>query len=132
MKLSNCLTILAYRVILSFGVILTFAVVAFPSYATESSHIVIKGQPLDATNYKGFKLFRNWCARCHGTYGQGVAGSSNLVNNLKLMSKDDFYDIVENGKEGTMGNMPAWKDNAEIMENRDKIYTYLKTQLDSQ
>lgn len=125
MKLSNSLILLTNLVILTCGV------VAFPALADETSHIVIKGQQLDAADYKGFKLFRNWCVRCHGNSEQGST-RTHLANNLRLISKDDFYDIVENGKEGVMGNMPSWKDNAEIMENRDKIYTYLKTRLNMQ
>lgn len=127
MKLSSRLILLANIVILSFGV------VVFPAFADadDTSPIITKDKPVSATHYRGFKLFRNWCVRCHATYDQGIAGS-NLANNLRLMSQEDFDDIVENGKVGAMGNMPSWKNNPEIMENRDKIYAYLKSRLENQ
>ena len=108
---------------------LVFGLVSLPSYAEDVPYTVTNGNELDATSYKGFKLFRNWCARCHGTYGQGMVGP-NLADSLKLLSKDEFYNIVENGKVGTIGSMPAWKANAEVMGNSDQIYAYLKARSD--
>lgn len=90
---------------------------------------VVDGNKLDAHSYAGFKLYRNWCARCHGTYGQGMVGP-NLADSLKVISKEDFYNTVENGKTGTIGSMPAWKANVQVMENRDQLYAYLKARSD--
>jgi mono/diheme cytochrome c family protein len=104
---------------------LVVSLVSLPSYAEEGLYTVTNGNELDATSYRGFKLYRNWCARCHGTYGQGMVGP-NLADSLKSISKEEFYNFVENGKVGTIGSMPAWKANAEVMENSDKIYAYLK------
>ncbi len=97
--------------------------------AQEQMYTVTDGNKLDAASYSGFKLYRNWCARCHGTYGQGMVGP-NLADSLKVISKDQFFDVVENGKSGSIGSMPAWKSNAKVMEGRDKIYSYLKARSD--
>tara|TARA_R110002049_G_scaffold283442_2_gene463494 strand:- start:160 stop:567 length:408 start_codon:yes stop_codon:yes gene_type:complete len=123
MKINNKLIMLVSATTLVFGL------VSLPSYAEDVPYTVTNGNELDATSYKGFKLFRNWCARCHGTYGQGMVGP-NLADSLKLLSKDEFYNIVENGKVGTIGSMPAWKANAEVMGNSDQIYAYLKARSD--
>jgi|GEM_PF-595628 len=90
---------------------------------------VVDGNKLDASSYAGFKLFRNWCARCHGTYGQGMVGP-NLADSLKIISKEQFYDTVENGKSGRIGSMPSWKANVQVMENMDQLYAYLKARSD--
>jgi mono/diheme cytochrome c family protein len=95
----------------------------------ERLYSVVDGNKLDASSYAGFKLFRNWCARCHGTYGQGMVGP-NLAESLKFISKEQFYDTVKNGKSGRIGSMPSWNANVEVMENLDQLYAYLKARSD--
>ena len=109
--------------------ILVFSVITAPVYAAEQPYTVIDGNHLDANSYNGFKLFRNWCARCHGTYGQGMVGP-NLANSLKVINKKQFFAIVEKGKTGTIGNMPAWKRNVKVMDGREALYSYLKARSD--
>lgn len=123
MKLNNKLILLASAATLAFGV------VSLPAHAEEPLYTVTNGNEMDASSYKGFKLFRNWCARCHGTYGQGMVGP-NLADSLKLISQEEFNNTVENGKVGTIGSMPAWKANDEVMKHRDNIYAYLKARSD--
>jgi mono/diheme cytochrome c family protein len=114
--------------ILSAAFSLSLGLISFPSYA-DSPYIVTNGNELDASSYNGFKLYRNWCARCHGTYGQGMVGP-NLADSLKVIGKDQFFDTVAEGKTGSIGSMPAWKSNPEVMEGRDHIYAYLKARSD--
>ena len=123
MTLHNKLITFASAASLSFGMF------ALPSYADETRYTVTNGNELDAASYNGFKLYRNWCARCHGTYGQGMVGP-NLADSLKLISEEEYYNTVENGKTGTIGSMPAWKANVEVMENSKQIYAYLKARSD--
>ena len=95
----------------------------------DTIYSVIDGNKLDADSYAGFKLYRNWCARCHGTYGQGMVGP-NLADSLKYIDKEQFYDTVEKGKSGTIGSMPAWRKNVKVMAGRDKLYAYLMARSD--
>lgn len=97
--------------------------------AVEGLYSVVDGNKLDAHSYAGFKLFRNWCARCHGTYGQGMVGPD-LAESLTFISKEQFYDTVENGKSGRIGSMPSWNANPQVMENMDQLYAYLKARSD--
>jgi len=108
---------------------LSFAAISTTTYAEEQIYTVTDGNKLDATSYSGFKLYRNWCARCHGTYGQGMVGP-NLAESLNNISKNEFNKTVEDGKSGTIGSMPAWKANAKVMKGLDNIYAYLKARSD--
>jgi hypothetical protein len=54
----------------------------------------------------------------------------NLADSLKVIGKDQFFDTVAEGKTGSIGSMPAWKSNPEVMEGRDHIYAYLKARSD--
>lgn len=116
-------------IMLGSAVALSFSLISLQASAEETPYTVTNGTHLDADSYKGFKLFRNWCARCHGTYGQGMVGP-NLADSLKLISKDEFFATVENGKAGTIGMMPPWKANKKVMADREKIYSYLKARSD--
>ncbi|NQY26219.1 MAG: c-type cytochrome [Piscirickettsiaceae bacterium] len=108
---------------------IAFSTVSLPAHADEKPYTVTNDNHLDADSYKGFKLYRNWCARCHGTYGQGMVGPD-LAESLKFISKDDFFSTVGNGKSGTIGSMPAWKKNKKVMAGRDQMYAYLKARSD--
>ncbi|MDX1573348.1 MAG: cytochrome c [Methylophaga sp.] len=100
-----------------------------PASAEVQPYIVTNDNQLDAETYKGFQLYRNWCARCHGTYGQGLAGP-NLADSLNKMSYQAFLDIVAKGKMGQTGMMPAWQSNKQVMDGRKHIYRYLKARAD--
>ena len=116
-------------ILLASAATMVFGAISMPSYADEKPYVVTDGTHLDANSYKGFKLYRNWCARCHGTYGQGMVGP-NLADSLNIISKDEFMNTVENGKSGTIGSMPAWKANVKVMEGMDQLYAYLKARAD--
>jgi len=90
---------------------------------------VVDGNKLDANSYAGFKLYRNWCARCHGTYGQGMVGP-NLADSLKFITEKEFFTTVEKGKSGTIGSMPSWNKNVKVMAGRDQLYAYLMARSD--
>lgn len=96
---------------------------------SDGLYSVVDGNKLDANSYAGFKLYRNWCARCHGTYGQGMVGP-NLAESLQVITEKEFFDVVENGKSGTIGSMPAWRTNPKVIAGRDQLYAYLMARSD--
>lgn len=102
---------------------------AMPAQAEPQPYTVTHDNQLDSETYKGFKLYRNWCARCHGTYGQGLAGP-NLADSLNRITYEEFMNTVAEGKTGRIGMMPPWKSNPSVMKGRDNIYSYLKARAD--
>ena len=109
--------------------VLSMAAFSLPVYAEDNLYTVQDGKMLDAESYNGFKLYRNWCARCHGTYGQGMVGP-NLADSLTVLSKDEFVKTVTDGKSGSIGSMPAWKSNTKVIAGMDQLYAYLKARSD--
>ncbi|WP_438969774.1 c-type cytochrome [Methylophaga sp.] len=97
--------------------------------ASAELYQVVDGNKLDEFSYEGFKLYRNWCARCHGTYGQGMVGP-NLAESLNIISKEQFVEVVTHGKTGQIGSMPAWESNQGVMNGMDNLYAYLKARAD--
>jgi len=87
-----------------------------------------KGQ-VDFGTYNGYRRFNGECNRCHGFDGEGGFAPS-LVESLKVISYDDFVDIVVNGRVRGTAVMPPFGQNADIMEYLDDIYQYLRARAD--
>ncbi len=120
-------------IMLASAATLAFSAVSLPTYADDKPYTVTDGKYLDADTYKGFKLFRNWCARCHAKYGEGLNDGglgADLTESLKILTKEEFFATVENGKSGQIGSMPAWKANAKVMKDKELIYNYLLARSD--
>jgi mono/diheme cytochrome c family protein len=111
---------------------LMLMMMSLPSHA-EVGYTVTNGNTLDINSYQGFKVYRQWCARCHGTYGQGMRAPS-LAESLAIISKEEYVKTMTSGKVTAkakiMGRMPAWRGNVNVMDNLDNIYSYLKARAD--
>jgi mono/diheme cytochrome c family protein len=113
----------------------SFFAYAMPSYA-DTPYTVTDGKALDSNSYQGYKVYRQWCARCHGTFGQGGPKAPNLAESLATLSLQEYTDTVTSGKVNPAkkatksGRMPAWKRNPTVMKNIDNIYSYLKARAD--
>lgn len=92
-------------------------------------YIVENGNQVDSQTFRGYTLYRNWCARCHGTFAQGLSAPS-LTSAQADLSYSDYMDIVANGQQGRNGVMPAWRGNSVVMDGREAIYRYLKARSD--
>lgn len=99
------------------------------SHAEDKPYTVTDGNALDSETFNGYKLYRNWCARCHGTFAQGMVGP-NLADSLNAITKDEFIATVTHGKMGQIGMMPAWESNPQVIEGIDDMYAYLKARAD--
>jgi len=96
----------------------------------QASYSVTEGNKLDAQTYRGYLTYRNWCARCHGIFAQGLAGP-NLAKSLTETSKNEFMKVLIKGKTGRNGVMPGFQDNPQVMNAREQLYNYLRARADN-
>lgn len=102
----------------------------FEPAQAQAGYKVTEGNKLDPQTYRGYVLYRNWCARCHGTFAQGLAGP-NLANSLNQASKEEFMQVLFKGKKGRTGIMPGFQDNPQIVNGREQLYSYLRARADN-
>jgi mono/diheme cytochrome c family protein len=72
-------------------------------WAQESGGLVTQGKT----------VFEDNCAQCHRTNGQGLPGTFPALNKNSFVTGDPKPVIatVLNGRKGTLGQMPMWKDD---------------------
>ncbi|HCD05067.1 MAG TPA: cytochrome C, partial [Methylophaga sp.] len=102
----------------------------FGPVQAQAGYKVTEGNKLDPETYRGYVLYRNWCARCHGTFAQGLAGP-NLAKSLNQASKEEFMQVLIKGKKGRAGVMPAFQDNPQVINGREQLYNYLRARADN-
>ena len=82
---------------------------------------------VDEATFNGWKIYkRERCETCHGPNAEGAAAFPSLVNSLKTMTKEQFTDVVLNGRKA----MPAFKANKKVADGIDPLYTFLKGRSD--
>jgi methanol metabolism-related c-type cytochrome len=84
--------------------------------------------------YNGYRRYDNSCLRCHGPDGAGSSYAPSLVDSLKTMGYEQFVGTVIAGKKNVSTSqqlvMPAFGEVADVVNNLDDIYTYLKARSD--
>lgn len=79
---------------------------------------------ISANVLEGWKTYNGGgCGACHGKGGVGAVGPNLAESVTKKLSKEQFVNIVTNGKSGTM--MRPHKTNKRVMDNMDNLYAYL-------
>lgn len=116
---------------------LTPAANAQDSDGAESDEKPYKIQPdgtTDWATFNGFRRYNGICLTCHGPDGAGSSFAPALMDSLKTLSYEKFFDIVVNGKtEVNTANtrkMPALGTDRNVMCYIDDIYAYLKARSD--
>ncbi len=95
--------------------------------AEETPYTVKDGNKVDEATYNGWKTYkRQRCETCHGATAEGGAAFPNLLTSLKTLTKDQFKQVVLEGRK----NMPPHKNNKAVVENLDGLYAYLKGRSD--
>ena len=106
-----------------------------PSLAQdEEKPYQIKDGVVDWYTFSGFRRYHAECHVCHGPDGLGSSFAPALIESLKILSYDDYLEIVVNGRE-TIGTaeqkkMPAFGENRNVMCFVDDLYAYLKARSD--
>ena len=85
---------------------------------------------VDKTTYIGWRTFHSACFVCHGPNALGSTFAPSLVEKLKEIDKARFMSSIENGYQGQIGVMPAWKDNPNVNKRFEDLYSYLKARAD--
>jgi mono/diheme cytochrome c family protein len=89
---------------------------------------VVDGDQVDANTLNGWRTWRAMaCDRCHGANQEGLVGPS-LVDDLKMMSKDDFKKCVLEGR--VEKGMPNFGGVKSVADNIDNLYAFLKGRSD--
>lgn len=89
---------------------------------------VSAGTKVDAHTLSGWRTWRALaCERCHGAAQEGMVGPS-LVGSLKVLSKDQFKEVVLKGR--IEKGMPNFDGSKMVVENIDNLYAYLKGRSD--
>lgn len=102
----------------------------FEPVQAQAAYTVTEGNKLDSQTYRGYQIYRNWCARCHGTFAQGLAGP-NLAKSLGKASKEEFMQVLFKGQKGRSGMMPSFQDNQQVISGREQLYNYLRARADN-
>ena len=99
----------------------------------EKPYSVVDGK-VDKATYNGYRRYHASCHVCHGPDGLGSSYAPNLVESLKVLSYDQFTEVVINGRQNlTAGQekvMPAFGSVEDVAIYIDDLYAYLKARSD--
>lgn len=111
--------------LLKYGGFVLLQSLAAQTYAGDKPYTIVDGK-VDENTFQGWQTYQTGeCGVCHGESGQGGSAPS-FVKLLNTLSKDQFVNSVTTGK----GLMPPFKTNHNVIDNIDKIYSYLKARSD--
>jgi mono/diheme cytochrome c family protein len=78
---------------------------------------------ISANAIEGWKTYNGGgCGGCHGQGGIGAIAPNLGESVTKNLTKEQFVDIVTNGRSGTF--MKPHKTNKRVMDNMDNLYAY--------
>jgi len=96
--------------------------------ADAAPYQVSDGNKVDNHTLSGWRTWRALaCERCHGAAQEGMVGPS-LVNSLKVLTKDQFREVVMKGRIDK--GMPNFDGSKMVVDNIDNLYAYLKGRSD--
>jgi methanol metabolism-related c-type cytochrome len=100
----------------------------------EKPYSIAPDGTVDWYTYNGFRRYHADCHVCHGPDGLGSSFGPALVDSLKKLSREEFMDIVVNGRKNVSASsdkvMPSFGLNQNVMCFTDDIYAYLKARSD--
>ena len=104
------------------------------SGAADDHPYTVQNGRVDKGTYNGYRRYGDSCLRCHGPDGAGSSYAPDLTDSLKHLTKDQFVEIVINGKQevNTAADkvMPAFGTVEDVVTYMDDIYGYLKARSD--
>jgi methanol metabolism-related c-type cytochrome len=109
--------------------------VATPSGAQDEERpYSVVNDKVDQGTYNGWRRYHASCHTCHGPDGLGSSYAPNLVDSLKVISYEEFAEVVINGRENVTTSqqsvMPAFGMVMDVATYIDDIYGYLQARAD--
>jgi methanol metabolism-related c-type cytochrome len=99
----------------------------------EKPYSIVDGK-VDQGTYNGWRRYHASCHTCHGPDGLGSSYAPNLVESLKVISYEEFAEVVINGRQNVTTSqqsvMPAFGMVADVALYLDDIYAYLEARAD--
>ena len=112
---------------------MNFVLAAESNQSTQKPYTVENGK-VDLKTYNGWRRYTESCMRCHGPDGAGSSYAPDLVDSAKNMTKEQFEDIVINGRTNVTtaseNVMPAFGEVEDVVLYLDDIWAYLKARAD--
>jgi methanol metabolism-related c-type cytochrome len=101
--------------------------------AADLPYRIVNGQ-VDPHTYNGYRRYGDACLRCHGPDGAGSSYAPSLLDSLKQIDKDQFAEVVINGRvnvnQSANNVMPPFGTTEDVVTYLDDIYAYLKARAD--
>ena len=89
---------------------------------------------MDRATFNGYRRYGNSCLQCHGPDGSGSSYAPNLTEALKHMTREQFTEVVINGRQNVSASqqnvMPSFGHVEDVVLYMDDIYGYLKARSD--
>lgn len=102
----------------------------------EAKPYTVTDGKVDWGTYNGFRRYHSECHVCHGPAGNGSSFAPALTESLKILTYEDFIEVVVNGRKREIpGNptpsvMPSFGTNPNVIPYIDDLYAYLKARAD--
>ena len=101
---------------------------------TSEKPYTVENGKVDKKTFNGWRRYTESCLRCHGPDGAGSSYAPSLVDSVKQMSKDQFEEIVINGRTNVSAAsenvMPPFGEVEDVVLYLDDIWAYLKARAD--
>lgn len=102
--------------------------------AQEEKPYRVENGRVDRSTYNGYRRYGNSCLACHGPDGAGSSYAPNLTDSLKRLSREQFNEVVVNGRQTVSAAqqivMPKFGQVEDVVLYLDDIYGYLKARAD--
>ena len=120
------------------GLLFLGAAAVLPSAAVvradEEKPYKIENGRVDRGTFNGYRRYGNSCLQCHGPDGAGSSYAPNLTESLKRMTREDFAEVVINGRQNVTQSqqnvMPSFGHVEDVALYINDIYGYLKARSD--
>ena len=99
-------------------------------YSVECGQVNDAGEPfcyVDGDTYIGWRTYHGFCHVCHAQDAVGSTFAPNLLDRMNEsdMTRELFFERLNEGFTGQVGVMPPWKDDPNVRKRYSELYAYL-------